>query len=285
MAEDNRDILMMMELTDGTYVPAECTAVVSPMDKLATGFSGTPYLGGLVQGNYFAVEDFTMEVSISDSTDKKDSMELQDDNTRSQVEDLGKQVGKSIGTLHDYVNELQGRIAELEAMVSKLTGSSGSRGRSAPIGTDPSATKFKSGEKASVPYRRFMTSGRDALRSQGDRYPSDLESVTISRRMDRSSPTLFDKCRSSFKFNSATILKRKAIGADTLRGFLRIDFYDVMLTDLNWDHDEQIKEKLKFVCRRADVTYAVETMGGGAKKGSNLLTKQPVASWSMRAKP
>ena len=281
MADDNRDLLMKMELTPGNYVVAECSAVVSSDDKLASGFKGTASDGNITEGNYFAVEDFSFEVSVSDPTDKKDAMELQARNTQDQVDDLGRQVGDSLSALQEQQQDLHSRIADLEALVAKLSGSTASRGARGVAAND---TKIKTSGKTSTQYERFMSKGRDALRNPGDRYPSDLEQVTISKRMDRSSTTLFDKCRSSFKFASATILKRKAVGEDTLRGYLRIDFYDVMLTDLNWDHDEVIKEKFKFVCRKAVVSYAVETANTVANgKTAAVLTAQPTAEWSVMA--
>ena len=66
-----------------------------------------------------------------------------------------------------------------------------------------------------------------------------------------------------------------------LRGYLRIEFYDVMLTELNWDDDETVKEKFKFVCRRAKVQYSVETSGDQSSKSGISLKKQPAMEWGV----
>ena len=227
MAEDNRDILMKLEMTKGSYVPAECSAVLDSDDPLATDFKGTGTTGSLVVGNYFAIEEFSFDIGLADREKKPASV------TPEQMQEHMKNMQK--------------------AMAAGKT--------------------FEAKEGS---YKDFMKTGRGS-------YPADLQAVSITKSMDRSSTTLFEKVQDSFKFVSATILRRKAIGADTLRGYLRIDFTDVMLTELNWEDDEVVKETFKFVCRGATIKYAMESGSASqANAAANVLKVMPEVKWSVR---
>lgn len=266
MADDDRDTLMKIEVTSGKYVPGECSAVaIAPDDPMAKDFSGTQVTGGLINGNYFAVDDFSVDIGIK-GQGTADQMEAQSKDTQEQISEVTKQVNKT-------VEVLTARIKELETMVTKLGGDAGSGKGTPKIGTDGGSA----GE-----FSRFMLEGRSFLRKEKKAYPSDLEPVSITKRMDISSPVLFDKCQSSFKFVSATVLKRKAVGKNMLYGFLRIDFTDVMLIELNWDDDDVTKETFKFVCRKAVVTYAMENPSTDkANKGAAVLTQMPAVEWNV----
>ncbi len=268
MADENRDLLMKLEMTPGKFVPAECAAVIATDDTMASGFKGTTAAGPLIRGNYFSIDDFGFDIGISERGGA-DQMEAQAEDTRGQIEQVAKQVNRT-------VDALQTRLRGMEAVLEQIKG--GVPRDRAPGGVPP----IKADGGGSMAYNRFMIEGRTFLRREKNAYPSDVEPVSITKRMDISSPTLFDCCRSSFKFTSATVLKRKPVGKDALYGFLRLDFYDVMLIDLNWDDDEVTKESFKFVCRKAVVTYSMETPSkSAANKGAAVLTKLPAVEWNV----
>jgi type VI protein secretion system component Hcp len=87
-------------------------------------------------------------------------------------------------------------------------------------------------------------------------YPVDLEPFSFTRQMDQASPLIFEMCCNSQSFASATLVKRKAAGADVSgHGFLRIDFKDVLVIDV-------VKEKCKFICRGVKVQYKPQSSSG-----------------------
>jgi type VI protein secretion system component Hcp len=94
-------------------------------------------------------------------------------------------------------------------------------------------------------------------------YPVDLEPFSFTRQMDQASPLLFEMCCNSQSFASATLVKRKAAGSDVSgHGFLRIDFKDVLVIDVDWDSGDVVKEKCKFICRGVKVQYKPQSAGG-----------------------
>jgi len=112
-------------------------------------------------------------------------------------------------------------------------------------------------------------------------FPVQMDEVGITRQLDRASPLLFQKCFLTQSFVSATVVMRKA--GDLLYGpknniasmpFLRIDFTPVLITSINWDVAEVVKEKLKFVCRDVKVQYRPQNNDGSA--GKNVPTTAPL---------
>ena len=286
MAEDSRDVLMKLEMTPGKFVPAECLAVIDPNDKLATGFQGGPMTGATQRGNYFSIEDFTFDMGIN-GRNSADDAAVQDQNTIDQVADVAKQINKTADVLQQRARDaeqrardLEQRVLDLEQHLRRGAGGAGDRpGRAAAM---PVPSVKTAGGRNSTAFGRFMTEGRAFSRRDKKGYPSDLEPISITKRMDISSTTLFDCCKTSFKFNSASILKRKAIGATGLFGFMRVDLFDVMLIELNWDDDDVIKENFKFVCRKAVVQYSMETPSTDPSKGgTSVLTQLPSVEWSV----
>jgi type VI protein secretion system component Hcp len=126
------------------------------------------------------------------------------------------------------------------------------------------AGRSLSGTGSSGSFSRFMNKGRMAAGAGS--YSSDLEPVSISKLMDASSLQLLDMCLKSTTIDSAVIIKRRGVGADFLRTYLRVEFTDLLITDFNWDEDDVIKEKIKFVCRKAQVQYSIENPDGSQGK-------------------
>jgi type VI protein secretion system component Hcp len=114
-------------------------------------------------------------------------------------------------------------------------------------------------------------------------YPSDLDPFEFTRFIDIASVSLFQGLTTLKTFPSVSLVKRKAMGvvlnSDTiaLRGYLRFDFTDVLLTDLDWEEDDVVKETVKFICRGVTVRYFPEMLGG-----NKLDTNQPSRTWSFK---
>ena len=234
MAEDDRDALMKIVLGQ-VPIDAECQAIVSKNDDLAYGFvSNMPATGGGTRPNYFSIGDFTFQVALSGDTSAVKLAQAGKANTEQQMKELAK--------------SLQDKMPELAGM------------------------KLGGGTKDSSEFARFMSNGRGAMRSRT--YPADLEPITITKELDSSSLTLLKSCINSVTFKTATLLKRKATGERELRTYMRIDFNDVLITEFNWDEDEVVKERFKFVCREAIVQYAIE-------EDSGKLRKQGTRKWSV----
>jgi type VI protein secretion system component Hcp len=90
-------------------------------------------------------------------------------------------------------------------------------------------------------------------------YPVLMDEISITRLYDRASPILFDKCCNSESLKSATLVKRRVVGANVqgLRGYLRMTFGDVLLTHIEWENGDVPKETLKFVFRSLKVEYGI----------------------------
>ncbi len=124
-------------------------------------------------------------------------------------------------------------------------------------------------EKRTAGFEDFMRGGNKA-------YGSDLQPFTFEKLFDVASLSIFNACATSQTLPSVTLVKRKALGEATLMGYLRFQFFDVLITDLDWDEEKVIKEKVKFICRKVRVQYFSELNNGTLDK------TLPFKEWSMR---
>ncbi len=107
-------------------------------------------------------------------------------------------------------------------------------------------------------------------------FVSNFEKVDITKYFDISSITLFKHCTESTTIKTGSLIKRRGGGAQQLSTYLRIDFEDLLITNLDWDEDDVVNEKLSFICRKANVRYKIEQHSG---KLSNLVTQH---GWSVK---
>jgi type VI protein secretion system component Hcp len=128
-----------------------------------------------------------------------------------------------------------------------------------PIATQPKSGKFTK-----------WTQGTAATAGPGlsTLYPVQMDAFSFTRQMDFASPKLFKNCFKTIPFDSATIVMRKTGGVmDKKTGighmaFLRIDFTGVLITSIDWDGGEVVKEKCKMVCRTVEVKYRAQNHDG-----------------------
>jgi type VI protein secretion system component Hcp len=93
-------------------------------------------------------------------------------------------------------------------------------------------------------------------------FPLRMDEFSITRRYDRASVLLFEKCATSDSLLSASMIKRKIVGENKLQTFLRFDFKDVLITHIDWQDAEVIKETVKFVFRKITIQYKTQTPAG-----------------------
>jgi type VI protein secretion system component Hcp len=92
-------------------------------------------------------------------------------------------------------------------------------------------------------------------------FPVRMDEFSITRRYDRASPVLFEKCVKSQSFKTASLIKRKTVGGK-LESFLRFDFKEVLITHIDWHDAEVIKETVRFVFREITVQYRTQDHSG-----------------------
>jgi type VI secretion system Hcp family effector len=107
-------------------------------------------------------------------------------------------------------------------------------------------------------------------------FPVKMDEFTVTRRYDKASPLLFEKCANSEGFKKASIIKRRLIGGADLKAFLRIDLSDVLITHIDLEDEEVIKETLHMIFRGITITYKPQLHNGN-------LGPAGVADWAYDA--
>jgi type VI protein secretion system component Hcp len=103
-------------------------------------------------------------------------------------------------------------------------------------------------------------------------YPLEFDRFSFDRIIDCASPIFFQSCCTSQTFDSAALVKRVSPGDEggvsrPAVGFLRIDFTKVLVTGINWDDGDMVKERCEFICQGMKITYRRQTAGGGVSSG------------------
>ncbi len=235
MAQDTRDTLMRMVISN-TPIPAESQAFIAGDDTLAADFRKTQLGPNVYTGSYFSVDDFRLEVGLMPDT-------MPDEN------DEGRARKEQDAIFRKQIEFLMGTQQNAAAGKPPMPGHSFNQ------------------------YPRFMTFGSNSIRNKP--FTTDLEPVQFSKKMDKSSIELFKACLNFTIIDSATLIKRRGMGSDMLYTFLQIKFTDVLLIDFDWQDDDVVKESIKFVCRKAEVKYAMP------KDDGSLDLSLPPQSWSL----
>jgi type VI protein secretion system component Hcp len=146
---------------------------------------------------------------------------------------------------------------------------SSSKGNSQTPGVQP--TKETEAMKAKGKFAKW-TQGLTVSAGQGalsNMFPIQMEPFSFTRRIDMASPLMFQRCFLTKPFDTAVLVMRKtggrAAGANKNIAsipFLRIEFKPVLIIAMDWDADEVVKEKCKFVCREITVRYRPQNHDG-----------------------
>jgi len=233
--QDSRDILMSVTLKGKALaLKGEVNVAIDTSDALMEGFYNPAGATAGVDANLFCrIQDFTFSVGIEDS----------ESGSGGEAES-GTKVGASENTLHGTRGTAPGKGQK------GGTGGKGTTGK--PAGR-------------SRQFKHFMDfGGSEADPNTGSiGYPPSLQPITVSRQMDVMSAALLKECLNCRPLKRVIIVKRKFTGSkDNYEAYLRLEFIDCLLTEVEWDDDEIIKEKVKFVYRELKTQYKPQDMAG-----------------------
>jgi type VI protein secretion system component Hcp len=92
---------------------------------------------------------------------------------------------------------------------------------------------------------------------------TDLNKITVKRRIDRASLAILDCCFGAKSLVSATVVKRRASGTDVAgEPYLKLKFTGVLITEVAWEDNELINENFSFICRAMSFTYRAQNPDG-----------------------
>jgi type VI protein secretion system component Hcp len=177
-----------------------------------------------------------------------------------------------------YNNLLEGFKKETMFEVDRFTFAAGIEDSSVTEAAKKNKSRDKEQKPGPAKGGRSTTGEFQAWRSGTlghKKYPVDIQPISFTRPIDQASSTLFQACIDREVFESASLIKRRAAGGTTTgKVYLRIDFYDVLIIDIEWSDDEQVTETCKFICRRVEVQYRPQLPDGS-------LGAAVPGSWSM----
>jgi hypothetical protein len=94
-------------------------------------------------------------------------------------------------------------------------------------------------------------------------FPIDMQEVSITKQLETASQTFLRNCLKLIPFQKAVLVKRKFTGnQDFHEAFLRLEFEEPLITSIDWDDGEVVKEKIKFVCRGVKAAYKPQSADG-----------------------
>lgn len=154
------------------------------------------------------------------------------------------------------------------------TAGSGTQGLSQRSGDDKSGSLDgkSSGKSGGGKFRNYVSFGS----VKGNRI--EVQEISITRQVDKGSPTFLKNCLNLTPFAKAVLVKRKFTGNhDYHEAFLRIEFKEPLITSVDWDESEVLKEKIKFVCRGVTIAYKPQKEDGSLDVSSSM-------TWESNAK-
>jgi type VI protein secretion system component Hcp len=109
-------------------------------------------------------------------------------------------------------------------------------------------------------------------------YPVTMDDIVIKRTYDKASPLIFQQCCNSVNFKSASLIKRKDVGGNLLRGFLRLEFEDVLIKSVEWQNGTDVDETFKFIFRKVKIRYRTTSLSD--RQSEAVLSELPTIEWS-----
>jgi type VI protein secretion system component Hcp len=135
-------------------------------------------------------------------------------------------------------------------------------------GHQPKFGKFKTATAAEINEWRKLTNKDNKPRP----FQLRVDEFGITRRYDKASPVLFHHCAASIAFPSASIVKRKTIGDDSLGAYLRFDFKDLLITKISFEDSDEMKESIRFIFREMTVQYRPQGQDGKLGTATSPVT-------------
>lgn len=139
-------------------------------------------------------------------------------------------------------------------------GGSGLKPGARPMPTASNTLNIGSLAGTDVKFGRWKSAKDTEVRKM--KFPVKMDEFSVTRRYDKASPLLFEKCANSEGFKTATLIKRRVIGESKLQTFFRIDLDQVLITHIDLEEDEVIKETLHLIYRSITVTYKSQLHNG-----------------------
>lgn len=153
------------------------------------------------------------------------------------------------------VGALENALHDMRASGGGKEGKGGKEVKGAPGGSRKKAKQFG----------HFMQyGGADADPSTGSlAYDVSLDPISITRQMDQMSTVLLNECLNRRPLKRIIVVKRKFTGnMDFHEAYLRLEFIDCLITTIDWDDDDSMKEEMKFVYRELKASYKPQKNDG-----------------------
>ena len=141
------------------------------------------------------------------------------------------------------------------------------------------AAKAKTGAAPLAAPAPIPTAGAaEAVHETGKNDTPDMQPIEFTRLMDSASTLLMGALIGCTTLPSISIIKRKAAGtANGGEAYLRLDFSEVLLTDLDWKESSDVVEETgKFIYRKLKISYRPQSQDGSLKPAVT-------ADWTMKS--
>jgi type VI protein secretion system component Hcp len=242
---DNSEILMKIVTSGSSAIPAECSAAITPGDTLMEGFEA---------GRFFQIKDFNFSAGLQDESGEKASP--------SSAGSGGATQGGATRPSPFFAKPAVAPYANTRAALAMMMQSGQAQGPGHGHEAALPGPQAKADTKPKAPKTKFSKWRNERAANAGStRYPLEVEPVTFTRYMDQASTTLMQALFDSQSLASASIVRRVDTGSGA-SAYLRLDFTDLLIVGIDWDDDDVIEEKFKFICRGVQVRFRPQNSDG-----------------------
>jgi len=154
----------------------------------------------------------------------------------------------------------QGSIIEIDRFTFQAGTSDDEQGNDSSKSNDANKKNKKPKTAAAIAAHGDYQSWRAG---KAHKYPVDLQPVSFTRAIDASSSILMQNCIDCVSYDSASLIKRKAVGGVAAgEVFLRLDFIGVLVIGVEWENDDEVEETCRFICRSVTISYRPQLPDG-----------------------
>jgi type VI protein secretion system component Hcp len=245
---DKVEILMKIVISGNNAIPAECQLAIDPTDTLMSGFEN---------GRFFQIKDFNFSAGLQDDQGGAGNGGAAGggaapssggaDGTRRAGVVASTRPGAPYGSTRDAHALLRSGQGKVHGGAARQDNKPGKKDEDKPGKRGGSFAKW----------RRDPAGG-----AGGAHYPLEVEPITFTRFMDQASTSLFQALCDSQSLASASIVRRAVTGGNDAKAYLRLDFTDVLIIGIDWNDDDPIEEKFKFICRGVKVQFCPQNSDG-----------------------
>jgi type VI protein secretion system component Hcp len=245
---DNTELLMKIVPSGATAIAAECSLAITPGDQLMEGFEA---------GRFFQIKDFNFSAGLKDDSGAAPGEASAGAGRGSGPAGPGGSYRPgALLAMPAVSHTATTRVAMARMMQASEAQAHGPRQAARPLGTPAAdATKDK------PPKAKFAKWRAARGANAGATYPLEVQPITFTRTMDQASTALVQALFDSRSLTSASIVRRVDTGSGA-KAYLRLDFTDVLITGIDWDDDDLIEEKFRFICREVQVRFRPQNSDG-----------------------